>query len=128
MDEEEMYMVGGRVYGSSLSVTMLDHVAQPSHSSPHSGDPGCLLLTVVCLSPGLSGTSGASWSSRRDGAQGKCQGALVCPLVLLGHLSPHGQEPHLLLYPCPALQKWLGWCCRVEGREPADSTSMQDTG
>lgn len=49
MDEEEMYMVGGRVYGSSLSVTMLDHVARPSHSSPHSGDPGCLLLTVVCL-------------------------------------------------------------------------------
>lgn len=30
--------------------------------------------------------------------------------------------------PCPALQRGLGRCCRVVGREPTENTSMQDTG
>jgi hypothetical protein len=34
MDEEELDMAGARVYGSSLSITMPDLVAQPPHSSP----------------------------------------------------------------------------------------------
>lgn len=35
MGEEELYMVGGRVCESSLSVTMPVCVTQPPHSSPH---------------------------------------------------------------------------------------------